>query len=253
MSTDSRRQPRYRVMRSVDRPVTETDSSWTRHSFSFGDHYDPANTHHGLLVVHNEEWLPPGGGYDTHPHRDAEIVTWVLSGELEHVDSTGNAGIVRPGTAQRLSAGSGVRHSERNASTITPVHFVQMQMVPDDPGGAPAYGQSPITGRLVAGGLVPAVSGCDPDAAVLLGVRDATMYVARPTSDRPLTLPSMRFGHLFVTRGGALVTGSQIGEEHLDAGDAIRIDDGGDETVRVAPGVDVAEVILWAMQRRLGE
>ena len=109
---------------------TEIDwlDSW--HSFSFGPHYDPANTHHGLLLVSNDDVVRAGRGFGTHSHRDMEIVTWVLDGELEHRDSTGTVGIIYPGLAQRMSAGSGIQHSETNASATADVHLVQMWVAP---------------------------------------------------------------------------------------------------------------------------
>src|SRR3954447_15068068 len=115
-----------------------TDMGWldSAHSFSFGHHYDPRNTHHGLLLVNNDDTVAPGTGFETHPHRDMEIVTWVLRGSLVHRDSTGRTGVIHPGLAQRMSAGTGIRHSERN-DAHDPVRFVQMWVVPDEGGGAP--------------------------------------------------------------------------------------------------------------------
>ncbi len=113
-----------------------TAGSWldSRHSFSFGRHYDPGNTHFGLLLVSNDDVVKAGTGFDTHPHRDMEIITWVLDGSLVHQDSTGHSGVIHPGLAQRMSAGTGILHSERNDSwRLTgaeqhgeDVHFVQM-------------------------------------------------------------------------------------------------------------------------------
>ena len=111
----------------------------SKHSFSFGHHYDRANTHHGLLLVNNDDIVDPGTGFETHPHQDMEIVTWVLQGSLVHQDSTGHNGVIYPGLAQRMSAGRGILHSEKNDSWRLggethrdPVHFVQMWVVPDE-------------------------------------------------------------------------------------------------------------------------
>ena len=120
------------VRRAAARAVTATPWLTSRHSFSFGDHYDPDNTHHGLLLVNNDDIVAPGTGFDTHPHRDTEIVTWVLQGQLAHQDSIGNRGVIYPGLAQRMSAGSGILHSEKNDSSTEPVHFVQMWVVPSN-------------------------------------------------------------------------------------------------------------------------
>ena len=102
------------VRRAAERFASETDRVTSRHSFSFGPHYDPDNVGYAVLVAHNDDLVAPGGGYDLHPHADLEIVTWVLEGSLVHEDSHGHSGVVHPGTVQRLSAGSGVQHSERN-------------------------------------------------------------------------------------------------------------------------------------------
>ncbi len=129
------------IRRAADRAVTRTSWLQSRHSFSFADHYDPDNTHHGLLLVNNDDLVQPAAGFDTHPHRDMEIVTWVLQGALAHQDSTGNRGVIYPGLAQRMSAGSGILHSEKNESVTEPVHFVQMWVIPDEAGhlaGLPA-------------------------------------------------------------------------------------------------------------------
>ena len=134
-------EPIVDVRRAADRYRTRIPWLDSHHSFSFGPHYDPANTHHGLLLVNNDDVVAPGTGFDTHPHRDMEIVTWVLRGSLVHQDSTGHAGVIYPGLAQRMSAGTGILHSEKNDSWrlqgdrhVDPVHFVQMWVVPDATG-----------------------------------------------------------------------------------------------------------------------
>ncbi|MFT4187010.1 MAG: pirin family protein [Aeromicrobium sp.] len=118
--------------------LTRADGIETRHSFSYGAHYDPSNVGWGALAAINTEHLDPGAGYDTHRHEDVEIVTWVTDGALAHQDSTGHGGVVEPGVTQRLSAGSGAEHSERNASDIRPLTFVQM-MLRSEHWGAPEY------------------------------------------------------------------------------------------------------------------
>ena len=108
--------PTVDVRRAADR--AKTGIAWldSRHSFSFGRHYDPANTGHGVLLVNNDDRVKAGSGFETHPHRDMEIVTWVLEGSLVHQDSTGHNGVIYPGLAQRMSAGRGILHSEKNDS-----------------------------------------------------------------------------------------------------------------------------------------
>src|SRR3954453_10292340 len=123
------------VRRAGERFATRLDWLDSKHSFSFGRHYDAGNTHHGVLLVNNDDVVSPGTGFETHPHRDMEIVTWVLAGSLVHQDSTGHAGVIYPGLAQRMSAGRGILHSEKNDALVPlqggsaseePVHFVQM-------------------------------------------------------------------------------------------------------------------------------
>ena len=159
--------PAIEIRRADDRAKTQIAWLDSKHSFSFGSNYDPDNTHHGLLLVNNDDIVSPGTGFDTHPHRDMEIVTWVMRGSLVHQDSTGHSGVIYPGLAQRMSAGSGILHSEKNDSwTLTgaqahdePVHFVQMWVVPDESGITPGYQQLEIDDELLRGGLVTIASG----------------------------------------------------------------------------------------------
>jgi hypothetical protein len=138
-----------------------TGISWldSHHSFSFSNHYDPHNTHHGLLLVSNDDVVQPNTGFRTHPHQDMEIVTWVLDGELEHKDSEGNSGIIYPGLAQRMSASTGIWHSEMNPQTEKNVHFIQMWVPPDTDRINPSYEQLDINRELDRGGLIPVASG----------------------------------------------------------------------------------------------
>ena len=137
--------PQVDVRGTADRFKTRIDWLDSKHSFSFGHHRDPDNTHHGLLLVSNDDVVLPGAGFDTHPHRDMEIVTWVLKGSLVHQDSEGNTGVLYPGLAQRMSAGTGILHSEKNDSWRTqggpshdePVRFIQMWIPPDERGIQP--------------------------------------------------------------------------------------------------------------------
>src|ERR1700752_4725329 len=190
----------------------KTKISWldSKHSFSFGDNYDPDNTHHGLLLVNNDDIVKPGTGFDTHPHRDMEIVTWVLRGSLLHQDSTGHSGGISTGLAQRMSAGRGILHSEKNDSwTLTgeqshsePVHFVQMWVVPDEPGITPGYQQLEIDDELLSGALVPVASGRDGHAsAIRIANRYAALHAARLAPGQHVELPEAPFLHLFVARG----------------------------------------------------
>ena len=133
-----------------------TKISWldSYHSFSFSRHYDPENTHFGLLLVSNDDVIAAESGFQTHPHQDMEIVTWVIRGEIEHQDSEGNSGVICPGLARRMSAGTGIWHSEMNATKGGDVHLVQMWVVPDTPSVAPSYQQLDIGSEVAKGGLV---------------------------------------------------------------------------------------------------
>lgn len=233
------------VRRGADRAATRTAWLNSRHSFSFNDYYDPANTHHGLLLVNNDDIVGAGAGFGTHAHRDAEIVTWVLSGALSHRDSIGNSGVIRPGLAQRMSAGTGIAHSEQNESASEPVHFIQMWIVPDATGRTPGYQQRDIGDALRGGGLVPVASGRHNDAAIRIGNAGATLYVARLQPGSSVELPVVPYLHLFVPLGGATVEG--VGA--LEAGDAVRFTGCGGERVTANTS---AEILIWAMDRRLG-
>ena len=152
-------QPPIDIRRSHQRFHTQISWLDSHHSFSFADHYDPQNTHYGLLLVSNDDVVKPEMGFRTHPHHDMEIVTWVLDGELEHKDSEGNVGILYPGLAQRMSAGTGIRHSEMNPKQDKDVHFIQMWVPPDTERINPSYEQLDINQALERGGLIPIASG----------------------------------------------------------------------------------------------
>ena len=233
---------------------------WTRvgwldshHSFSFGHHYDPGNTHFGLLLVSNDDVVAPGTGFETHPHRDMEIVTWVLDGQLVHQDSEGHSGVIYPGLAQRMSAGTGILHSEKNdawrltgeAPGDEPVHFVQMWVVPDRPRIDPGYEQLDITAQLARGGLVPVASGRGHDAAIGISQRDAALFATRLAAGESVGLPQAPYVHLYVAKGTVDLEG--VGT--LSAGDAARITSADGQRV-VATG-EAAELLVWEMHSSL--
>ena len=234
------------IRRAADRAVTTTSWLKSRHSFSFGDHYDPYNTHHGLLLVNNDDIVEPGTGFDTHPHRDMEIVTWVLRGELTHQDSTGNSGVIYPGLAQRMSAGSGILHSEKNDSSTEPVHFVQMWVVPDETGISPSYQQHEIDEEMLSSGLVTIASGMPArEAAITLHNRNAALHGARLGPGDTVELPPSPYLHLFVPRGRATVEG--VGD--LEQGDAVRFIDADGRRLTTS---EPTELLIWEMHRQLG-
>jgi redox-sensitive bicupin YhaK (pirin superfamily) len=237
---------RIDVRRAADR--FHTDAGWlnSKHSFSFANHYDPDNTGFGLLLVSNDDRVAGRTGFSTHPHRDMEIVTWVLSGELEHKDSQGNAGVIYPGLAQRMSAGTGIWHSEMNPRSDQ-VHFVQMWVVPDTERIDPGYEQLDINPQLDAGGLVPVASGRGHDAAIALRQRGAALFGGRLGPGERVVLPDSAYVHLFVARGSADL--QEAGE--LREGDAVRLTAAGAPSLTAGP--EGAEVLVWEMdeQRRI--
>jgi quercetin 2,3-dioxygenase len=244
------RQPRVDVRRAGDRPRTMTSWLDSRHSFSFAHHYDTRNTHHGLLLVNNDDVVAPGTGFETHPHRDMEIVTWVLGGTLVHQDSIGNSGVIYPGLAQRMSAGTGILHSEKNdarprdeQATHDPVHFVQMWVMPDENGITPGYEQLEIDDELLRGGLVTVASGMpghDDDAAIRIRNRYAALHAARLRPGGSVELPDAPYLHLFVPRGTVTLEGTGP----LGTADAVRFTATGGQRVTAT---EPAEILVWEM------
>ena len=228
------------IRRAADRLHTQLSwlDSW--HSFSFGHHYDPANTHFGLLLVSNDDRVEPASGFGTHAHSDMEIVTWVLSGQLEHRDSEGNHGELYPGLAQRMSAGTGIRHSEMNPSRTEDVHFVQMWVPPDTEGIAPGYEQRDVNDELAKGGLHPIASGHGHDGAIVIHQRDAVLWGGRLQPGERVTIPGDPHVHVFVAVGDA-----RIGDNgSLGTGDAARLTDA--SALELTAGDEGAEVLIWA-------
>src|SRR6266487_345571 len=191
------------IRRGETRPHTKIDWLDSRHSFSFGRHYDPANTHHGLLLVSNDDRVAPAGGFPPHFHRDMEIVTWVLAGRLEHRDSEGNHGELYPGLAQRMSAGAGIWHSEMNPASADGVHFIQMWVLPDTERINPGYEQLDINTELDKGGLQAIASGQGHDAAISIRQRDAVLWGGRLKPGESVRISDAQFVHLFVAKGAA--------------------------------------------------
>ncbi|GLZ28666.1 hypothetical protein Lesp02_08560 [Lentzea sp. NBRC 105346] len=240
------------VRRADDRFKTRISWLDSKHSFSFGGHWDDRNTHHGVLLVNNDDIVKPGMGFETHPHQDMEIVTWVLRGSLVHQDSTGHSGVIYPGLAQRMSAGTGILHSEKNDSWrlqgdshTDPVHFVQMWVVPDEPGITPGYEQLEIDDELLKGGLVPVASGMNHDAAIRIKNKYAALHAARLQPGQHVELPEAPFLHLFVAQGDVTLEGA--GE--LRQGDAVRFTaTGGQKVTATGP----AEILVWEMHATIG-
>jgi hypothetical protein len=241
----------YDVRPAADRFATRLSWLDSKHTFSFGQHYDPANTHFGLLLVSNDDVVAPGTGFETHPHRDMEIVTWVLDGALVHQDSVGHNGVIYPGLAQRMSAGTGILHSEKNdawrltgeAADDTPVHFVQMWVLPDEGRLDPGYEQLDIGAELAGGGLVVVASGRPEhagDRAIRIHQRDAALSVARLDAGGSVHLPTAPYVHLYVARGAVELEAAG----RLETGDSVRVTAAEGQRVTAA---DPAEVLIWEM------
>ena len=232
------------IRRASDRGTSTTDWLDSKHSFSFAGYYDPSNTHHGLLLVNNDDVVAPAAGFDTHPHRDMEIITWVLEGSLEHRDSMGNSGVIYPGLAQRMSAGTGVLHSEKNGSAGERVHFVQMWVAPDESGIEPAYQQAEIDGGQLSGGLMTIASGMRDDAAIGIHNKNAALHGARLQPGDAVVLPDAPFLHLFVARGDVMLEDAG----GLREGDAVRFTGGGGQRVTAT---EPTEMLVWEMHANL--
>ncbi len=207
------------LRRSEDRG--HFDFGWldTRHTFSFGEYSDPAHHQFRSLRVINEDRVAPGAGFGTHGHKDMEILTWVLEGGLEHQDSLGTMGVIRPGEAQIMSAGTGIRHSEFNASKTEPVHFMQIWILPEAQGLEPRYDQVAFPDERFRNtwGLIAGRDGAEGSVVVF---QDLKIHLARLDAGAQLTrdLDSARFGWFHVAKGSVVVNGQAV-----MAGDALAL------------------------------
>jgi hypothetical protein len=208
------------------------------HSFSFADYYDPAHMGFGPLRVINEDRVAPGTGFGTHGHRDMEIISYVLKGQLQHKDSLGTGSIIAPGDVQRMSAGTGVLHSEFNPSTQERVHFLQIWIEPDRRGVEPSYEQVRIDDAAKRGRLA-LIASPDGAAGSVRIHQDARVYAGLFDGDEAATLERAggRRAYVHLARGEARVNGATLG-----AGDALRIT--GEEAVRIEAGRG-AEVLVF--------
>ena len=212
----------------------------SRHSFSFGQYFDPKHMGFGLLRVINEDRVNPGTGFDTHGHKDMEIISYVLDGALEHKDSLGSGSEIRPGEVQLMTAGSGIRHSEYNPSKADPVHFLQIWITPETEGLAPGYQQKSFAPEESEGRL-RLVASRDGRNASLTIHRDVDFYMARLDGEQSLRhqLAPGRIAWLQVARGTLSLNG-----EALAAGDGVAIED---ETSLVLSHGEDAEILLFDM------
>lgn len=214
--------------------------SW--HSFSFAEYHDPRHVHWGPLRVINEDRVAPGRGFGTHGHRDMEIISYVISGALGHKDSMGNAASIVPGEVQRMSAGTGVTHSEFNHDTRGTTHFLQIWIIPDRMGVTPGYAQRSFSDAEKRGRLCLVVSPDGAEESVTIH-QDARMYAGLFDGDERATLDLAegRLGYLHVVRGDVHVNGHV-----LKAGDALLYRD--EPHVEIAGGRD-AEVLVFDLPR----
>lgn len=216
------------------------DHGWldSRHTFSFADYYDPQHMGFRALRVINEDRVAPGQGFGTHGHRDMEILSYVLEGALEHRDSMGTGSVMRPGDLQRMSAGTGVRHSEFNASATEPVHFLQIWIVPDKVGDQPGYEQKSFSAQERQGRLrvVAAPDGRDGSLSIHA---DAVVYagIFGAGERAELSLAKGRSAWIHVARGKVRVNGND-----LQAGDAVGLSA---ESVVKIDGIDAGEALVF--------
>jgi redox-sensitive bicupin YhaK (pirin superfamily) len=225
------------------RPAAErghADHGWldTRHSFSFASYHDPRHMGFRSLRVINEDRVKPAEGFGTHAHRDMEILTWVLEGALGHKDSMGNGSIIRPGDLQRMSAGTGVTHSEFNPSPEAPVHFLQIWLLPRERGLPPGYEQKRFPQEERRGRLRLIAAGDGRDGAVTIH-QDAALWTAllQPGESVRHALAPGRYAWLHVARGAVSLNGSTLG-----AGDGAAVSD---EAALEITGAARAEVLLF--------
>ena len=225
------------------RPAAErghADHGWldTRHTFSFASYHDPRHMGCRSLRVINEDRVQPAEGFGTHAHRDMEILTWVLEGALEHKDSMGNGSVIRPGDLQRMSAGTGVTHSEFNPSREAPVHFLQIWLLPRERGLPPGYEQKHFTQEARRGRLCLIAAGDGRGGAVTIH-QDADVWTAllQPGESVRHALAPGRYAWLHVARGAVSLNGSTLG-----AGDGAAVSDEAELEIAAAAR---AEVLLF--------
>jgi len=192
-----------------------TDWGWldSRHSFSFGEYHDPAHMGFRTLRVINDDRVKAGAGFGTHGHRDMEILSYVLEGALEHQDSSGGGGVIRPGEIQLMRAGTGVTHSESNHSKVAPVHFLQIWIVPDARGLKPGYGQQAFDRDMASRAFVLLASTAGRDGSLQIH-QDVELWVAfiGAGERRELRLRPLRHAWIHVARGSVSVNGTELGE-----------------------------------------
>ena len=217
------------------------DHGWlnTRHTFSFDSYYDPRHMHFRALRVINEDVVQPGQGFPTHPHRDMEIITYVLEGALEHKDSLGNGSIIHPGDGQRMSAGTGILHGEFNASKTEPVHLLQIWIMPESKGITPGYEQKAFPEAEKRGRLKLIAARGGENGAVTVH-QDVSLYVSLLDKGQKVehALAPGRHAWLQVARGSVQLNGSR-----LEQGDGANVSD--EQKLAITGKQDGSEILLF--------
>jgi quercetin 2,3-dioxygenase len=253
MTSSSLVHPGVSLRRGADRHQTRIGWLHGRHSFDTGIDPMGADTHHGVLVVSNHDTIAPRSGFDTHPHRNMEIVTWVLNGSLVHQDSAGHSGVIYPNLAQRMTAGAGIRHSEKNdhlagnPDADRPLDLIQMWVVPDESEVDPGYEQLELNPPDIQGRLAVVASGMprhEDQTAIRIRNRYAALHVARLEPGESVAVPDAPFAHVYLARGRLDLEA----EGQLEAGDAARLTAAGE---RRLTAVEPSEVLIWEMHASL--
>jgi len=226
------------LRRSEDRGRTQIGWLESRHSFSFGEYYDPANESFGALRVINEDWIKGGAGFEPHSHRDMEIVTYILDGAIAHKDSSGGGGTIRPGEIQRMSAGSGITHSEFNPSASQTCHMLQIWITPSRRGIRPSYEQKAIPPDSVRNHFAR-IAAPEPRETEVRLVQDAEIWAAKLDGGVEAIHPLAKGRKLWLQVAKGEV---KLGDETLKAGDAAAISDQADIAVK---SQTAAEVLLF--------
>jgi len=226
------------LRKAIDRGRSRIDWLDSHHTFSFSNYYDPEQMGFSELRVINDDRVVPGGGFSTHSHQDMEIITYVLSGELEHKDSMGNSSIICPGDVQRMSAGEGITHSEFNASKEHPVHFLQIWIQPDEMGVDPSYEQKHIPSEKKQGSLKLIASSNGAEGSITIHQK-VQLYtsILKSTQRINYAISPVRKVYLHVATGNIMLNNIDLSE-----GDGAKIVDEKQITIN---GIDHAEILLF--------
>lgn len=231
------------IRRANERGSTNLGWLDSRHTFSFGDYFDPEAMGFSVLRVINDDRVRPGAGFPRHPHRDMEILSYVLEGAIEHQDSLGTGSVIRPGEVQRMTAGTGVLHSEYNPSQRDPLHFLQIWILPERPGLAPSYEQKAFTPEELSNALRLVASRDGRDGSITVH-QDVRLFAGRLGVGAQVSAPldHARLGWLQVARGTVVANG-----QRLEEGDGVAI--AGEPALELR-AEENAEVLLFDLPRR---